>query len=72
MIDKDKNSLSPFEAVQQSKIGRKRIADKLLTPKRRENFGAKTDCATASPVRGTSDTLRSLSQIYNHITHNKK
>jgi len=37
-----------IEAVQQFKIGRKRKADNALNQKRRNIFGAKTNCGTAS------------------------
>ena len=38
----------PLEAVQQFKIGRKRKADNALNQKRRNIFGAKTNCVTVS------------------------
>ncbi len=38
------------EAVQQSKIGRKRKANRALNPKRSEIFSAKSNCGTASKV----------------------
>ena len=38
----------PKEAVQQFKIGRKRKADNALNQKRRNIFGDKTNCETAS------------------------
>ena len=66
------NIFKMVEAVQQSKIERKRMADKLLTPKRRNKSGAKTDCAAASPVQGNFCTHKTLSHICNLITHTKK
>jgi hypothetical protein len=40
-----------IEAVQQSKIGRIRKADNALNQKRRNIFGVKTNCETASIVK---------------------
>jgi uncharacterized protein (TIGR03663 family) len=37
-----------FEAVQQSKIGRKRKTNKALNPKRRKKIGVESNCETAS------------------------
>jgi hypothetical protein len=38
------------EAVQQSKIGRKRKANRALNPKRSKILGVKSNCGTASKV----------------------
>ena len=43
-----------LEAVQQFKIGRKRKVDNALNQKRRNIFGAKTNCETASLIASTS------------------
>ena len=45
---KEHHSKNPIEAVQQSKIGQKRKADGALNPKRRNIFGTKSNCGTAS------------------------
>jgi len=38
-----------LEAVQQSKIGRKREENRASNPKRSKIFGVKSNCGTASP-----------------------
>jgi hypothetical protein len=44
-------SFITIEAVQQFKIGRKRKVDNALNQKRRNIFGAKTNCETASIIQ---------------------
>ena len=50
LIQNNKPCFFSQEAVQQFKIGRKRKADNALNQKRRNIFGAKTNCGTASQV----------------------
>ena len=52
-----------IEAVQQSKIGQKRKADGALNPKRRNIFGTKSNCGTASIVVKKRPSKHAIGQV---------
>jgi hypothetical protein len=52
-----------LEAVQQFKIGRKRKTDNALNLKRRNIFGVKTKCETASKERKNYEEIKDMDQL---------